>query len=171
MRQSIGKRAGRGKAVLGRVIILIAIGMAAASPKVCLADDPKPDPAGIATGDKTTAVDAGGNSFVVLEPTDKNDPDGTYGAGWNGVGASSYLGHAGQGVTGLLHGDTRQFLCQLGGATLCAVWAFGATFVVFTVVNKIRSMRVKPEVEQEGLDVPEFGMSAYPEDTAVCAEA
>jgi Amt family ammonium transporter len=95
--------------------------------------------------------------------------DGTYGSGWNGVGAASYLGHAGQGVTGLLHGDTRQFLCQLGGATLCAVWAFGATYVVFTVVNKVRSMRVKPEVEEEGLDVPEFGMSAYPDD-AVAAE-
>jgi len=97
--------------------------------------------------------------------------DGTYGSGWNGVGATSYLGHAGQGVTGLLHGGTRQFLVQLGGATLCAVWAFGATFAVFTVVNKIRSMRVTPEVEEEGLDVPEFGMSAYPEDTAVGAEA
>ena len=97
--------------------------------------------------------------------------DGTYGAGWNGVGASSYLGHAGQGVTGLIHGDTHQFLVQLGGATLCAVWAFGATFAVFTVVNKVKSMRVTPEVEQEGLDVPEFGMPAYPEDMAVAAEA
>jgi ammonium transporter, Amt family len=97
--------------------------------------------------------------------------DGTYGAGWNGVGASSYLGHAGQGVTGLLHGDTHQFLVQLGGATLCAVWAFGATFAVFTVVNKVKSMRVTREVEEEGLDVPEFGMPAYPEDMAVAAEA
>ena len=33
------------------------------------------DPAGIATGDRTNAVDAGGNSFVVAEPTDKADPD------------------------------------------------------------------------------------------------
>ncbi len=97
--------------------------------------------------------------------------DGTYGAGWNGVGPSSYLGHAGQGVTGLLYGDTHQFLVQLGGATLCAAWAFGATFAVFTVVNKIRSMRVSAEVEDEGLDMPEFGMSAYPEDVAVTAEA
>ena len=32
--------------------------------------------------------------------------DGTYGSGWNGVGAASYLGRTGQGVTGLLHGDT-----------------------------------------------------------------
>ena len=71
--------------------------------------------------------------------------DGTYGSGWNGVGAASYLGHAGQGVTGLIHGDTRQFWCQLMGATLYAVWAFGATFVVFWVVNKVKSMRVRPK--------------------------
>ena len=36
---------------------------------------PKPDPAGTATGDKTTAVDAAGNPFVVTEPTDKTAPD------------------------------------------------------------------------------------------------
>ncbi len=49
--------------------------------------------------------------------------DGTYGAGWNGVGATSYLGHAGQGVTGLLHGDYaavpdaahgRDYICGMG---------------------------------------------------------
>jgi Amt family ammonium transporter len=93
--------------------------------------------------------------------------DGTYGAGWNGVGAASYLGRAGQGVTGLLHGDVRQFLCQLFGATLCVVWAFGATYAVFKTVNKVRSMRVAPEIEIEGLDIPEFGMPAYPEDAVV----
>jgi len=96
--------------------------------------------------------------------------DGTYGSGWNGVGATTYLGHAGQGVTGLLYGDTRQFLCQLGGATLCAVWAFGATYIVFSLVNKFKSMRVPPAVELEGLDVPEFGMKAYPEDAVVAHE-
>jgi ammonium transporter, Amt family len=97
--------------------------------------------------------------------------DGTYGAGWNGIGASNYLGHAGQGVTGLIHGDTRQFLCQLMGATLCAAWAFGATYAVFGVVNKVKSMRVSPEAEVEGLDVPEFGLKSYPEDAAVTMEA
>jgi Amt family ammonium transporter len=97
--------------------------------------------------------------------------DGTYGAGWNGVGASSYLGHAGQGVTGLLHGDTRQFLCQLFGATLCAVWAFGTTYAVFWVVNKVKSIRVAPEVELEGLDIPEFGFKSYPEDASIALEA
>jgi Amt family ammonium transporter len=95
--------------------------------------------------------------------------DGTYGSGWNGVGAASYLGRAGQGVTGLLHGDARQFWCQLMGATLYAAWAFGATYVVFWSVNKVKSMRVAPEVEEEGLDVPEFGMPAYPEDATAPA--
>jgi Amt family ammonium transporter len=95
--------------------------------------------------------------------------DGAYGAGWNGVGATTYLGVAGRGVTGLLHGDTTQFLLQLVGATLCAVYAFGLTFVVFKAVNAVRSMRVSPEVELEGLDVPEFGMLAYPEEEGLPA--
>jgi ammonium transporter, Amt family len=90
--------------------------------------------------------------------------DGTYGAGWNGVGVTSYLGKTGQGVTGLLHGDVSQFFTQLGGATLMAVYAFGFTYVVFKIVNAMRSMRVAKDVELEGLDVPEFGMVAYPED-------
>ena len=89
--------------------------------------------------------------------------DGAYGAGWNGVGATSYLGAAGKGVTGLLHGDSSQFMVQLGGATLCAVYAFGLTFIVFKVVNAVYPMRVSKEIELEGLDVPEFGMLAYPE--------
>jgi Amt family ammonium transporter len=53
---------------------------------------------------------------------------------------------------------------------LYAVWAFGATFVVFFVVNKVKSMRVQPESEEEGLDVPEFGMPGYPEDALVTAQ-
>jgi Amt family ammonium transporter len=97
--------------------------------------------------------------------------DGAYGAGWNGVGASTYLGHAGQGVTGLIHGDSRQFLTQLLGATICAVWAFGSTYGVFWVVNKVKSIRVSPEVELEGLDMPEFGAAGYPEDAPLTVAA
>src|SRR6202161_3207335 len=90
--------------------------------------------------------------------------DGTYGAGWNGVGAAAYLGKAGQGVTGLIHGDFSQFWLQLGGATLLALYSLGFTYIVFSLVNAGRPMRVSREVELTGLDVPEFGMLAYPED-------
>jgi Amt family ammonium transporter len=90
--------------------------------------------------------------------------DGTYGSGWNGVGATTYMGKAGQGVTGLIYGDVGQFKVQLMGAAINAVWAFGVTFIIFKVINAIKSIRVSPEVELEGLDVPEFGGLAYPED-------
>ena len=39
--------------------------------------------------------------------------DGTYGQGWNGVGATDYLGVAGRGVTGLFYGDSKQLVAQL----------------------------------------------------------
>ena len=39
------------------------------------APEPQPDPAGIATGDKTTAFDAAGNAFAVTEPTDTKASD------------------------------------------------------------------------------------------------
>ena len=42
---------------------------------VALADEPQPDPAGIATGDKSSTSDAGGNSFILTEPTDKTASD------------------------------------------------------------------------------------------------
>ena len=93
--------------------------------------------------------------------------DGTYGAGWNSVGATTYLGKAGQGVTGLLHGDVTQFFTQLGGATLICVYAFALTFVVFKIVNAICPMRVSEQVEREGLDVPEFGLPAYADGESV----
>ena len=58
----------------GSAVLVLAACLLALVP--CMAQEaPKPDPAGIATGDKTTVVDAGGNSFVVTEPTDKTAPD------------------------------------------------------------------------------------------------
>lgn len=75
MMVTIGKRGVRRQTVLLRVAMLAMIGLVAGSLTKGLADEPKPDPAGISTGDKTTVVDAGGNSFVVSEPTDQKDPD------------------------------------------------------------------------------------------------
>src|SRR5437016_12798979 len=46
--------------------------------------------------------------------------DGTYGIGWNGIGADKTVG-----VTGLVEGDTGQFICQVVGALVCDGWAVG----------------------------------------------
>jgi len=57
-----------------------------------------------------------------------------------------------------------QILTQIAGATACAVYAFGATYVVFSVINANWRMRVDAEVEAEGLDLTQFGMLAYPDE-------
>jgi len=52
-----------------------------------------------------------------------------------------------------------------------AIYAFGFTYVVFKMVSAIRTIRVSKEVELEGLDMPEFGMVAYPQETVVTAQS
>src|SRR3984957_467961 len=74
MKQCFDKCGRRGRTALGRVAGLLAMGLIGGSLTVCFSADPKPDPAGIATGDRTNVLDAGGNAFVVTEP-DKSDPD------------------------------------------------------------------------------------------------
>jgi ammonium transporter, Amt family len=81
--------------------------------------------------------------------------DGTafYGGSWNGVSGS---------VKGLLYGDRGQFGAQVIGSLTLLVWAFGAAWVFFKIVDKLIGMRVAPEVEAEGLDLAETGVLAYP---------
>ncbi|MFZ4507927.1 MAG: ammonium transporter [Fimbriimonas sp.] len=88
--------------------------------------------------------------------------DGTYGAGWNGVGATEYLGKAGLGVTGILHGDSSQLVAQAIGAVVCILWSFGTGFIFFKLQSLIMPLRPSAEDEIAGLDIPEMGVLAYP---------
>src|SRR6476620_6805029 len=58
-----------------RAVCIVALAACSVLLAPCYAEDPKPDPAGVATGDRSHAADAGGTSFVVSAPTDKSDPD------------------------------------------------------------------------------------------------
>ncbi|MDO8682727.1 MAG: ammonium transporter [Armatimonadota bacterium] len=81
--------------------------------------------------------------------------DGTYGGGLNGVARN---------VTGLFHGGGfGQLGAQLLGVLTLCVWAFGASFVFFTLQKKIMGIRVSKDDEITGLDMPETGLVAYPE--------
>ena len=80
--------------------------------------------------------------------------DGTYGSGWNGVGGN---------VKGLIYGDGGQFLAQIAHAVFGFIWAFGITWIIFKAAGKFMALRVTPEVEQEGLDMGEFGALCYPD--------
>jgi Amt family ammonium transporter len=90
--------------------------------------------------------------------------DGTYGQGWNGVGATEYLGAAGKGVTGLFYGDGKQLLAQVFEAGAAILWNVVVGGAAFWAVGKLfGSNRVAAEVEIAGLDVPEMGVPGYPE--------
>ncbi len=81
--------------------------------------------------------------------------DGTYGAGWNGGKAS--------GVTGLFYGDAGQLAAQAVPVVVGFIWAWGITWLIFKIAKNFMQIRVSPEVEIQGLDMPEFGVLAYPD--------
>ncbi|MFA6499339.1 MAG: ammonium transporter [Desulfurivibrionaceae bacterium] len=80
--------------------------------------------------------------------------DGTYGDGLNGVKGT---------VKGLFYGDSGQFLAQVIGTVTNIVFVFVVMYVFFRVLDKIVPLRVSPEMELEGLDQSEVGVTAYPE--------
>jgi Amt family ammonium transporter len=89
--------------------------------------------------------------------------DGSYGQGWNGVGANDYLGVAGRGVTGLFYGDSKQMIAQIIEVIAGCGWNIVVAGVLFWVIGKLVGNRVSQEVEVAGLDIPEMGAAGYPE--------
>jgi Amt family ammonium transporter len=81
--------------------------------------------------------------------------DGTYGAGWNGIAGN---------VKGLFYGGGGgQLIAQLFEVVVGFIWAWGIAWVIFTIAKRFMQIRVSPEAEIEGLDMPEFGALCYPD--------
>lgn len=78
--------------------------------------------------------------------------DGTYGDGWNGVAGP---------VKGLFYGDASQLAAQCIGVAVCVIFTFVVMYLFFKISNKITPIRVKPEDEIAGLDIPEMGVLGY----------
>src|SRR3954452_16154947 len=65
--------------------------------------------------------------------------DGSYGQGWNGVGATEYLGTTGaalKGVTGLFYGDARQLAAQFVEGGVGIAWNVLLGGIIFFVIGK-----------------------------------
>ena len=66
-------------------------------------------------------------------------------------------------ITGLFYGGGGgQLLAQFISVVVVAAWAFGMGYLVFKLMDKAFGVRVSPEEELQGLDVPEHGTPAYP---------
>ncbi|MBE9581665.1 MAG: ammonium transporter [Proteobacteria bacterium] len=51
---------------------------------------------------------------------------------------------------------------QVLGICAAFIWAFGASFIMFKLIDKTIGLRVSPEEEMGGLDFSEHGANAYP---------
>ena len=81
--------------------------------------------------------------------------NGSYGDGLNGVAGK---------VTGSLFGDSSQLLAQCVGVVTNVVYVGLMTAATFWVINRLVGNRVSAEDEVSGLDMPEMGVLAYPDD-------
>ena len=81
--------------------------------------------------------------------------DGTYGDGTNGVAGN---------VTGLFYGDPSQFGAQCIGVVTNIVFVGLAGYAAWKITGLMTGgHRVSPAIEEHGLDLPEMGALAYPD--------
>jgi len=80
---------------------------------------------------------------------------GFWGAIATGIFATAAIG----GVNGLLYGNPGQFVIQLVDASVAAIYAFGMTYILAKLVDKIMGLRVTEEEEYVGLDISQHGES------------
>ncbi len=94
-------------------------------------------------------------SIVALDKLKIDDP----------VGAISVHGSVGVfGIFALLLSDPdATFMGQLVGMLTIFGWVFGTSFVAWMVIKTLMGIRVSAEEEEEGLDIIDCGMEAYPE--------
>jgi Amt family ammonium transporter len=87
--------------------------------------------------------------------------NGSYGAGWNGSDS--------EGIEGLFWGDASQLGAQALGVVVIWTVIFGVAFAFFKIQDAVSKKMGKGGIrsaesdEIAGLDLPEMGVSAYPE--------
>jgi Amt family ammonium transporter len=77
---------------------------------------------------------------------------------WGGL-ATGIFGDLPEGITSVGQFFTVQLICT---AAICA-WAFVTMSIVFGLLKAIGMLRVSAQEEQDGLDIHEHGMRAYPD--------
>lgn len=87
---------------------------------------------------------------------------GTVGALLTGVFATTAVNEAGG--DGLLFGNPSQLLLQVFGVVIAYILAGVGTFIILKILDATVGLRVKPEIELDGMDINEHGESGYGEE-------
>ena len=101
------------------------------------------------------------NTLKVDDPVGAVTVHGICGA-W-GVLAVAIFAAGNNGVDGLVVGNAEQILPQLIGVVVAIAWGLGIGLVLFKALDLTIGLRASEEEEDEGLDEPEHGALAYPE--------
>jgi Amt family ammonium transporter len=90
---------------------------------------------------------------------------GQYAAGGaSATGTPTIVNKSADALTGLFYGGGMQVLkAQFVGSFIICAATFGVAMAVFAVLNAMGMLRISKEGEQEGMDIHEHGISAYPE--------
>jgi Amt family ammonium transporter len=89
---------------------------------------------------------------------------GTVGALLTGVFATTTVNSAGR--DGLLYGHPEQVLIQLAAVVMTYVLAGVVTFGILKILDATIGLRLKPDIEIQGLDIHEHGEEGYGEEFA-----
>jgi Amt family ammonium transporter len=65
------------------------------------------------------------------------------------------------GYSGLIEGNVNHFFTQIGGAVVVMVFAFGITYILAWVIDRVIGLRVSEDEEYVGLDLSQHGERAY----------
>ena len=101
------------------------------------------------------------NVLKVDDPVGAVTVHGICGA-W-GVLAVAIFAAGKNGVSGLIAGDATQILPQIIGIVVAIAWGLGIGLILFKALDLTIGLRASEEEEDEGLDEPEHGALAYPE--------
>ena len=87
---------------------------------------------------------------------------GTVGAILTGIFATKSVNSAGN--NGLLYGNPGLLVPQIVGVLATYVFAAVGTFIILKLLGLVMDLRVKPQEEQQGLDINEHGEEGYGEE-------
>ncbi len=76
-----------------------------------------------------------------------------------GIFANDAVNHLG--VNGLLFGNPAQLGIQAIGVGIAVLMGFGGTWIILKIIKSLVPIRVRPEVEEAGLDIEEHAERAY----------
>jgi ammonium transporter, Amt family len=80
---------------------------------------------------------------------------------WGTIATGIFATAAVGGYAGLIEGNVNHFFTQIGGAVVVMVFAFGITYIIAWVIDRVIGLRVSEDEEYVGLDLSQHGERVY----------